>query len=73
MHFSNLNSDELGAPSHLFKKLELKMSGSLVALTGPNGGGKSTLLQVLNQRCVDEAVDVIYGGQHPDDAALSEG
>ncbi len=73
MHFFNLNSDELGAPPELFSGLELSLSGNLMALTGPNGGGKSTLLRILYQRCLEAGVDVTYGVQHPDPVPLSQG
>lgn len=73
MHFTNLNSIDVDAPAHLFSNLEITLSCSAMALTGPNGGGKSTLLKLIYHRCQQAGVDVVYGPQHPDPAALSEG
>ena len=71
MHFSNLSSEErFGSMDPPFTNLSISLVRGLNGLTGPNGGGKSTLLAILKAR-LDEA---FYMPQFPaSQSSVSQG
>ena len=67
-----VNDDEKNGNKEIIKNINLKINDGFVAITGPNGGGKSTLAKLIAGIIKPSSGRIIYDGRDITDMSVTE-
>ena len=68
----NDTSDGSGASKEIIKNISLKIEDAFTAITGPNGGGKSTLAKIIAGIYRPTEGQIIFDGQDITDMSITD-
>lgn len=71
-NISYLATDEEGKDKEIIKNLSVKIDGRFTAITGPNGGGKSTLAKIIAGIIKPTSGRIFLDGEDITDCSITE-
>ena len=67
-----VDDDDAGAQKEIIKNISLTIEDGFVAITGPNGGGKSTLAKLIAGIYVPTGGQILFNGEDITNLSITE-